>query len=155
MKIRFATQDDVDVVLHLGTQMHAESRFRVHPMNPQKSRVSIKKLLGNPLSGCILLADSESGVVAGMLAGYVVDYFFSDALVAQDSYFYVMPSFRGSSAALKLLITFRRWAENRNAAELCINMSVDVEPERFNQFMNRMSFKPCGTNFVLPLKGEA
>lgn len=155
MKIRLAAQPDVNLVLQLGTQMHAESRFRVHPMNPRKSRASIEKLLANPLNGCILLAESESGLTVGMLAGYVIDYFFSDALVAQDSYFYVTPSFRGSSAALKLLIAFRRWAENRNAAELCINMSVDVEPERFNQFMTRMSFRPCGTNFVLPLKVAA
>lgn len=155
MKVRLAAMTDVDATLRLGVQMHAESRFRVYPMNLAKTRASMEKLIGNPLAGCILLAEHPRAGVVGMLAGYVVDYFFSDALVAQDSYFFVHPDHRGSPAALKLLIAFRRWAENRNASELCINMSVDVEQERFNKFMSHMQFTPCGGNFVLPLKGAA
>lgn len=152
MKVRLAEHKDVDAIMRLGVQMHAESRFQVYPMNTAKTRASIDKIIASPLAGCILLAEHPQGGVVGMLAGYVVDYFFSDALVAQDSYFFVHPDFRGSPAALKLLIAFRRWAENRSASELCINMSVDVQQERFNKFMQHMHFKPCGTNFVLPLK---
>lgn len=155
MKVRLAAMTDVDATLRLGVQMHAESRFRAYPMNLEKTRASMEKLISNPLAGCILLAEHPRAGVVGMLAGYVVDYFFSDALVAQDSYFFVHPDHRGSPAALKLLIAFRRWAENRNASELCINMSVDVQQERFNKFMSHMQFKPCGGNFVLPLKGAA
>ena len=155
MKVRLAAMTDVDATLRLGVQMHAESRFRVYPMNLEKTRASMEKLISNPLAGCILLAEHPRAGVVGMLAGYVVDYFFSDALVAQDSYFFVHPDHRGSPAALKLLIAFRRWAENRNASELCINMSVDVQQERFNKFMSHMQFTPCGANFVLPLKGAA
>lgn len=155
MKVRLATMTDVDATLRLGVQMHAESRFRVYPMNIDKTRASMEKLISNPLAGCILLAEHPRAGVVGMLAGYVVDYFFSDALVAQDSYFFVDPNHRGSPAALKLLIAFRRWAENRNASELCINMSVNVQQERFNKFMRHMQFTPCGANFVLPLKGIA
>lgn len=151
MKIYLAERKDVEAILRLGNQMHAESRFRVYEMNPAKTRVSVEKIIDNPLAGCILLAEHGEAGVVGMLAGYVIDYFFSDALVAQDSYFYVHPDHRGSSAALKLLIAFRRWAENRNASELCINMSVDVDQQRFNKFMNHLKFTCCGSNFVLPL----
>ncbi len=152
MKVRLAELKDLDVVYQLGVRMHAESRFGGHLLNPVKVKASIEQLIVKPLAGCVLLADHAQAGTVGMLAGYVTDYFFSDALVAQDRCFFVLPDHRGSSAALKLLIAFRRWAENRHAAELCINMSVDVEQERFNKFMTHMSFKSCGSNFVLPLK---
>lgn len=122
MRVRLAHAGDLDVLMEMGVAMHAESRFRVHAMNRDKTRASMKKIIASPVAGCILLAEASTGAPAGMLAGYVVDYFFSDALVAQDSYFFVKPEFRGSTAALKLLIAFRHWAENRQAAELCINM---------------------------------
>jgi GNAT superfamily N-acetyltransferase len=155
MKIYLAQRKDVDTILRLGDLMHDESRFRVYSMNPEKVRASIEKIIDNPLAGCILLAEHSKAGVVGMLAGYVIDYFFSDALVAQDSYFYVHPDYRGSPAALKLLIAFRRWAENRRASELCINMSVDVDQERFNKFMKHMKFSCCGSNFVMPLARAA
>jgi hypothetical protein len=152
MKIRLAELRDIDVMMKLGMQMHQESRFRIYPLNPIKLRASMQKLITNPTVACILLAERSSGEAAGMLAGYVIDYFFSDSLVAQDKYFFVRPDCRGSPAALKLLIAFRRWAENRGAAELCINMSVDIEAKRFDRFMAHMNFKSCGSNFVLPLR---
>lgn len=151
MKIYLSELKDIDDLMALGRRMHQESRFKVYPMNQAKTRASLEKLISNPLAGCILLARNEAGQAVGMLAGYVVDYFFSDALVAQDSYFFVAPEHRGSSAALKLLIAFRRWAENRNASELCINMSVDVDQERFNRFMAHLGFRNCGSNFMTPL----
>lgn len=151
MKIYLSELKDVDDIMSLGVRMHQESRFRIYPMHLAKVRASIEKLINNPLAGCVLLARNETGTAVGMLAGYVVDYFFSNALVAQDSYFFVAPEHRGSSAALKLLIAFRRWAENRNASELCINMSVDVDQERFNRFMAHLGFRNCGSNFTTPL----
>lgn len=151
MKIHLSELTDIDDIMALGARMHQESRFRIYPAHVDKSRASIEKLINNPLVGCVLLARNHAGIAVGMLAGYVVDYFFSDALVAQDSYFFVAPEYRGSSAALKLLIAFRRWAENRNASELCINMSVDVDQERFNRFMTHLGFRNCGSNFTTPL----
>ncbi|MES2771532.1 MAG: hypothetical protein V4623_06055, partial [Pseudomonadota bacterium] len=58
---------------------------------------------------------------------------------------------RGSSAGLKLLAAFRRWAEQRQAHELSINMSVAIHIERFNRMMTKLGFNCCGANFWLPL----
>ena len=151
MKIRLAELYDVEVVLAMGRDMLAESRFSGFPTNTDKTRLSIEKVIGSPMTSCVLLAEQNDGSVVGMLAGFVTDYFFSDVLVAQDKVFFVLPSHRGSSAALKLLIAFRRWAENRKVVEICINMSVDVEQVRFDKFMTHMGFKSCGSNYHLPL----
>jgi hypothetical protein len=151
MKVRLAEASEVETVLGLGLQMHAESRFSGLTINIQKTRISVEKLIANPLTSCVLLAQSHDGATVGMLAGFVTDFFFSEALVAQDKVFFVLPAHRGSSAALKLLIAFRRWAENRKAVEICINMSVDIEQAQFDKFMTHMGFKSCGSNYQMPL----
>lgn len=151
MKIRLATPSDTDVMMELGFQMHQESRFALYPMAQGKVRESVQQILSEPKANCILLAEHDTAGLVGMLAGCVTSLFFTDVLIAQDRWFYVAKEHRGSSAALKLLVAFRRWAENRQARELNINMSVDIDQARFNQFMTHMDFKSCGSNFVLPL----
>lgn len=151
MQIRLADLADEDVVLSLGQALHAESRFRSVELNIERTRSAIRALITGAPAGCVLVAEHREAGVIGMLAGYVSEYFFADVRVAQDKCFYVLPKYRGGSAALKLLMAFRRWAENRNARELCINMSVDIDQERFGRFMRHMKFSACGSNFVLAL----
>ncbi len=151
MKIRLATPSDTDAMMQLGLHMHQESRFVSYPMAQEKVREAVQQILSEPKANCILLAEHDKAGLVGMLAGCVTTLFFTDVLIAQDRWFYVAKEHRGSSAALKLLVAFRRWSENRQARELNINMSVDIDQARFNQFMTHMDFKSCGSNFVLPL----
>jgi hypothetical protein len=151
MKIRLATAQDTDAMMQLGLQMHQESRFAKYPMAHEKVRETIQQIVSEPKANCILLAEHDRAGLVGMLAGCVTSLFFTDVLIAQDRWFYVAKEHRGSPAALKLLVAFRRWAENRQARELNINMSVDIDQAKFNQFMTHMDFKSCGSNFVLPL----
>lgn len=151
MKIRFAVLEDVPAVLALGRVMLAESRFAEYGVNGEKLSEAIKSMIIHPDKACLFLAQRDDGEIAGMLAGYVTDYFFCDATVAQDRWFYVNPRYRGSSAALKLLHAFRRWAENRKVNEFSINMSVGIDMSRFNKFMTHLGFRCCGSNFSLQL----
>lgn len=153
MKIRIATLEDIPSILDLGEAMVAESRFRVYGLNRGKTAKTLAGMIGQPAYSVILMAERGDGNIVGMLAGYVVDFFFCDAVVAQDRFFFVKPEARGSSAALKLLLAFRRWAEGRNVRELNINMSVAVDISRFNKMMTKLGFRCCGSNFTLPLAG--
>lgn len=152
MKIRLAGADDVPTVIALGRRMIDESRFQDYGLNGAKASVAIEKMVRNPKHSAVFLAERSDGTIAGMLGGYVVDLFFCDAVVAQDRFFFVAPEARGSSAALKLLLAFRRWAEARQVSELNINMSVGVEMERFNRMMGKLGFRCCGSNFSLELR---
>lgn len=155
MKVRLAVAEDLSCVLALGKALHAESRFRHYPMNVQRAKATIKDLLSHPASACVLLAETSDGEAAGILAAFVTDYFFADVRVVQDKWFYVLPEHRGSSAAMKLMLAVRRWAENRRARELNINMSVDIDRERFDRFMGHLQFRNCGSNFYLPLEVQS
>lgn len=152
MRIRPAKPEDVQTVIALGEQMLAESRFRGYALNRAKVIATAEQMIANSQQAVVLLAESSTGGAVGMLAGYVIDYFFCDALVAQDRVFFVVPEARGSSAAMKLLLAFRRWAEVRKVDELNVNMSVGVEMERFNRMMGKLGFVCCGSNFSLALR---
>jgi GNAT superfamily N-acetyltransferase len=151
MKIRYATHEDFPVLNNLLSAMHKESRFHIYPLSQPKLSGCLDRFICNSNSQCILVAEHSQAGVVGVLAGYVIDYFFSDARMAQDQFFYVSPKYRGSPAAVKLLAAFRQWAVNRNASELCINMSVDIDRHRFEKFMTHLKFKSAGSNFYLPL----
>ena len=70
----------------------------------------------------------------------------------QDRVYYVLPEHRGSSAAFKLTLAFRRWAEGKQASELSINMNAAIDMPCFNKQMNHLGFNCCGSNFAMTLK---
>lgn len=146
MKIRLAQASDEEALLEMGKTMHAESRFAHFPLQEDKLRQVVSVSLQDPKGHCILVAESATAGLVGMLGGYVLPLFFTDALIAQDKFFYVLPEHRGSSAAVKLLMAFERWAKNRQVAEIDINMSVDIDRARFDRFMRHAGYQPCGQN---------
>jgi acetyltransferase (GNAT) family protein len=153
MKIRFATREDIPTILDLAETMVAESRFNAYGLDRAKTTPVVAGMIGQPAHSVILLAERDNGTTVGMLGGYVADFFFCNAVIAQDRFYFVEPEARGSSAAIKLLIAFRRWAEQRKVRELNINMSVAVDMQRFNKMMTKLGFRCCGSNFSLRLAG--
>lgn len=149
--IRSARLIDWPQVMKLAQAMHAESRFSKFQLKEEKLRKVFEGQLNNPRVACCLLAENDDEKVVGMLVGYVVELFFTNALIAQDRVFFVLPEFRGSSAAVRLLTAFRKWAENRGVKELNINMSVAIDMPRFERFMLHMGFTNCGSNFYYRL----
>lgn len=146
MKIRLAQASDEAALLHMARCMHQESRFANYRLQEDKLKTVVADTLKDTQGRCLLLACSPSSGVVGMLGGYVLPLFFTEALIAQDQFFYVLSQHRGSSAAMKLLLAFERWAVNRQVAEININMSVAIDMARFDRFMGRAGYMPCGTN---------
>ena len=147
MRVRLATASDEEALLEMGRCMHAESRFSRYPLDHTKLRKLIELSLTDGKVHCILVAQNLHGQLTGMLGGHVQNMFFTDALIAQDKFFYVLPESRGTSAALKLLMAFQRWALNRRVQEININMSVAIDMERFDKFMRHTGFVRCGSNY--------
>lgn len=150
MKVRLAQSDDLESLLRMGKAMHGESRFSHYPLCEDKLREVVEATLKDPKGRCILLAESTSSGAVGMLGGYVLPLFFTQAMIAQDQFFYVQQPWRGSSAAVKLLMAFERWAQNRQVAEVNINMSVAVDMTRFDHFMRHAGYRSCGQNYFKP-----
>ena len=151
ISIRHASLSDWPQFMHLALAMHAESRFSNYKLSQEKLRQVFERQLRAKEIACCLLAQRRDGKVVGMLLGYTLELFFTDAQIAQDLVFFVLPEFRGCSAAIRLLTAFRKWAEMRDVHELNINMSVAVDMKRFDRFMTHTGFTNCGSNFYYRL----
>lgn len=152
MKIEIAGPENLDELVALGRSMHAESALGALPLDDDRLRRTLEGAINDETGVyCVLVARASDGKPAGALFGTISRPWFTQALVAHDHAFFVTSQFRGSSAAIKLLQAFRRWAERRNATSLHVSQRVGVEMERFERFMRSAGFEPRGMNFGMSL----
>lgn len=152
MKIEIAGPEHIDELMALGKAMYEESTLVYLPSDENRARQTLLGAINDDKGVyCMLLARASDGRAAGWLFGTISRPWFTSALVAHDHAFFVAPEYRGSSAAIKLLGVFRRWAEKREAAVLNVSQRVGVEMERFESFMRRAGFEPRGMNFSMRL----
>ena len=151
MIVRAATADDAEAILEMGARMHEEGAYAFLPFERDKVRALIAEYLGNPQECCLLVAD-EDGVLVGMVAGFLSDYFFCNETIASDNLLYVDREHRGRPAAARLLRSFRKWAVARGARELCLGISTSVETERTGEFYRRMGLTRIGAIYKQRLR---
>lgn len=156
MRIRTATLDDVPALLALGPQIHAESRHAALPFDANKTGAALRAMIERTeQEQCFLIAIGSDGDIIGFFIGYAAEYFFSRDQVATDVLFYVKPEHRGSSAAVKLIHAFRKWALARQVAEMRICMTTGVAIDRFDRFVRRLGFQYTGGNYSMWLEKAA
>jgi GNAT superfamily N-acetyltransferase len=90
--------------------------------------------------------------IIGFLAGVKGPYFFSTKMRVSDIGFYVIPEYRGSRAAIRLLAQLENWAKENNIADICIGQTTAVNMEKTQQFYNRLGYKTVGFNTVKHLE---
>lgn len=134
--IRAATLTDMDALLALGRQMHAEGDFRRHALDEAKVRKTFQRLMA---SHFLAVNDGPEGIDGG-LAGAISEFWFSRELVASDLAFFVRPNRRGSIAAVRLVQSFVAWAKDRGAAEVSISQSSGVRIEETSRLLTGMGF---------------
>jgi N-acetylglutamate synthase-like GNAT family acetyltransferase len=157
MKLRLAQMADVDHLLALGRQAHAESRFARMPFAQEKLRSNLQGLLTlqkERQTHCFFLMENSQGDVIGGLIGALEEFFFTDARSANSILLWVDPAWRGTPAAVRLIGAFHDWARQRQAQELCILVSSGITIKRTDRFLRRLGFEQTGGNYRLPLAQE-
>lgn len=143
--IRTAQESDADVLVRMGRAMYAESpRYSVVLFSEEKCRALIAKLLP---TGGVFVADF-GGLVVGMIAGYCVEHFFGPGKYAGDLVVYVLPEFRGSSAAARLIRALEEWATAQGAGEILLGVSTEVDLERTSTFYQRLGYRESGRSLI-------
>jgi GNAT superfamily N-acetyltransferase len=137
--IRGASLDDVDELLRLGRQMHAESEMP-YAFNAGKLRGLIERMLVQPHLGIVLVAERD-GAIIGFMGGMVAPHFFSDAMVATDFALYVEPEHRGGMTGASLIKAFEKRAFQLGAWECCPGVSVDINAEQAVELYERLGYK--------------
>lgn len=143
MPVRAATAEDIDQLVEMGARMHAEGAYAFLPYDREKLRRLAAYSLDHPDARCVLVVEEE-GRLAGMLGGYLTDYYFCEEKLACDLFFFVDRPWRGTRAAARLIAAFRDWAAARGAREICLATSVAVNTERIGHFYERMGLSCVG-----------
>jgi hypothetical protein len=87
MSIRFATYEDVTILVEIGRVYHQESRFKRFTYNEKKLIANLKTLIDSDRGAhCFFVADDKEGKPFATLIGCIESYFYSDDLVGQSMY---------------------------------------------------------------------
>ena len=150
IEVRFARMDDLNDLLRLGSRFKDESHYQHLVTDTEVFAGKIRTLISDEQhsSQCVLVALAPSGELVGFLHGVLGKMIFSDQYFASEMFFYIAPRWRGSAAALRLLIAFRQWAENRGAVEIRVHTAANAFPDRFKSMLLKLGFRSFGENFT-------
>jgi GNAT superfamily N-acetyltransferase len=81
----------------------------------------------------------------GYLFGTISPQVFNWKKIATQHMLYVIPSFRGSSTAIRLIKSFELWAKENFAVEMQLNVErldgMNEEAERISRFYSKLGYK--------------
>ena len=143
MIIRQPRAEDGDALVEMGRRMHGEGAYSFLPYDAEKLRRLMLTIIKEPETYCGLVTEA-GGSLVGMFGGYLTDYFFCEERLACDLLLFVEREHRGSSAALRMIRAFSRWAAERGAREVCLGVSTNINAERTGEFYERMGFARVG-----------
>lgn len=147
MQVRFATHADIPTMIEMARALHAESprysRLSFAPEKLERLALHLMGTLSTGMQGALLVAEHE-GEVAGMFVGFVAEQFFGYDKVASDYTFYVKPEYRGSSAAVRLLSAFERWAVEQGAVDILPGVSTCINTDQTRRFYEKRGYEVYG-----------
>ena len=155
MLIRNATSTDIAPLIRFGYLIHAESKFSTLSFDAEKVQQTLESIIGSKNgTHCCFIAENSEKQLVGVLIGCMEEYFFSRSLMAHSILIYVHPQWRGSSAAVKFIHAFRKWAMNRKALEVCIGVASGVTIGRTDRFLKRLGFSVTGGNYSMVIRDQ-
>lgn len=144
--IRSAEKTDLEGLVELGRQMHAESNYAPLTFSELIYRRFLETLIDHEL-GCVLVADRQ-GQVIGVYIGVVSNAFFSMDRIAQDVLLYVDPEHRGGMTAMRLIKAFEDWAAKQGAVQVRPGISVGGPIEVPARLYIAAGYQTAGYTFV-------
>lgn len=92
--IREATHNDLDIVVKLGLSFFNEAKTELTPkFSEEKAIAVICNMIDN--GDCILYVAEHDGVIVGMIGAMISEHWFSEEIIAQELFWYVLPEHRG------------------------------------------------------------
>lgn len=146
VSVRAATLDDMAAILEMGRALHDESPRYAHlSFNEEKVFNLAHQVLTGPRGGAFVA--EKDGRIVGMVAGYVIEHWFSDDVIASDYTFYVWPAHRGGRAALLLWREFEAWAKAHGAVDCVPGITTGINMESTARFFEHLGYARAGYTF--------
>ncbi len=144
--------EEVELILPLAREFHAESRYGHIPFSELKFRRVFAAGLDRPEEsmGAYVM---RGELVVGLVHVRVGDYFLGEGgRMATLHAFYISAAIRhsllGGKVALRLLRVAMDWARARNVEETHIWSTSGIDAERTDSLLKRFGFKMYGGNYV-------
>lgn len=148
MVIEKISEDRFDEFFNLVIKMVEEAQFK----DAKPSKDKIQKLFKVP--NAIAFGAVKDEKLIGFIAGMKHEYFFSEKQRIGDLGFYVLPEYRGCSAAVKLIRKLEGWAKDMNVDDIYIGQTTKVNIDKTKQFYERLGYQTVGFNTVKNLKEQ-
>lgn len=128
--IRDATHDDLDSLMDIAAEMHAESpRFSSLTFAPDKVLQLFISLIQLP-NGLLLVAEQD-GIIIGGIAALATPHWMSYDLISDDVGLFISAEYRGGVTAARLVKKYMHWARDQGVmpgwTQLGIMTGVHVE----------------------------
>jgi len=150
VEIRCLEYADIPETVNLAYEMHQEGAFSRFRFSPEKMASNLSLAITHPhIAFCHVVEHDEK--LVGALLGYISEFFFGHDLIASDSGWFILPEYRGSRSAVKLLKNFQTWAKANGAKEVAMGVSTDVNPEKTGALLQKLGYKHVGGNYKLAI----
>lgn len=152
MLIRNATETDLEQYLVLAKDFHDASPMKdIAAFDADGYGKFFLNALNNSDVG-IWLAEIDSKIV-GITGALVYPLYFSPThLVAQELWWWLTPTARGSGAGAKMFNQIEQWAKEKNAKSLFMIALEDERADKMEKVYIRAGFTPLERTFVKEVK---
>ena len=110
--VRPATESDAQGIFMLCIQMHGETDFKHFTFDPEKAFTGLHRWIDK--EDAAMFVAVNGGEIIGMMAGNMLEMWFSHERCAAEQLLYVAPKSRGTRAAYLLAKSFFQWAHEKS-----------------------------------------
>jgi len=151
--IREGTPDDIPIIVAMSKELHKESPVFVGMSFNEDRLASFLRSEFMVQAGCSFIAE-EDGSPVGMFLGLINPHQFSDDLMANELCYFIREEHRGGPSGLLLISAYEKWAWDRGAVLITVDVSSGIHPERTLKLYERLGFQLQGYRVNKYRKGE-
>lgn len=154
MLARILERQDVPAIVALARVMHAEAPFYQDLIYDEQKVEALCGLCLDEDAWFCLVAQEEEGSIIGFLAAVATPTLFGPDLTVEDLAFYVLPDWRGTTAAVRMLRMLESWSTAIGAKRIRMGITTGTNPGQTARFLNRFDYVETGwlyTKIVCPL----
>ena len=159
MRVRFMEERDIPAIITLGSLMHREAPEYAEFQFDEGKLERLGWVCLSERDWVTIVAETEvNGEVrpVGFLVAAAVETFFGPDRFTEDLAFYVMPGFRGTSAAIKMLTLLEVWSNAIGVKRVRIGITTGINGDVAGRFLLRMGYSDSGSLYskaISPLPG--
>lgn len=151
LKVRAIKMDDVESAVKLCRALSDESpAYNIYPFNETKTRL-LMTAFAEWRENCICYVVDNGEEVVGVLGLVVMDSPTHDYKYATDVGFYILPQYRGSPAAVRMIRGAEAMAKAMGASEISMGASSGIAMDKTVHMYEKMGYKMASYGMVKEL----